>query len=403
MKVLVTDGYSASNIGDLELVAKTVLVCRQRYPDADLVCVATDPDSFLGHVDVEMRESVFSRLSYVHAGAIQKVAFIVRTVAVIAIVSMAALLGKRVLTTCIAGLSPASRSAKRLAAYAGADRVIAVGGGYFANAYLKHSFLTLWVWWIAGKLGAVVETMPVSMEINRGWFKPVVRLLGGSVKWRIRDTHSQRMLTACGLAAPLVPDLAFLNFGAVNLDDPGARRKAILLAPVGGDYLNPAEAADLFEGVAAMIREVFPEHEVFLLAMHSSMQGTHIGGDMLAATQLGDALTRHGKTSRIVAATEYAEVVALCGEMDVVISARMHAGIAALCAGARVGLLAYEEKHTALMGDLSLGTFAIPIRASAKEILELGRRLSASSRDDFIAKTAVYHSQVVSEALPPKR
>ena len=403
MKVLITDGYSASNIGDLELVAKTIFVCRQRFPGAALVCSATDPTSFRGHVDVELRESVFSRLSYVHAGAIRKVAFVVGTISLIAIISMAAMLGRGILARCIVSLAQISRSARRLTGYIGADKVVAVGGGYFANAYLKHSFLTLWVWWIAGKLGAAVETMPVSMEINFGWFKPVVRVLGGAVKWRIRDTHSLRMLNACGLQASLIPDLAFLNFGTVNLEDPALRLRAILIAPVGGDYLSPGEAVSLFAAIAILVRDVFPDHEVLLLAMHSSMQGTHIGGDLFAATQLGDALAVLGLASRIVAVREYAEVVALCAEMDVVISARMHAGIAALSAGARVGLLAYEEKHTALMGDLSLGGFAIPIRAAANDVLELGRRLKASARDDFIAKTRVYHSQVLAEVLPRLR
>lgn len=394
MKILITEAYSASNIGDLELVDRTIAITRTRFPTAQLVCLATDPSSFKGHIDIGVQESVFSRLNYVAAQRVEKLFSILKLFIIISCVSIFALVGGAPLRAWIGLLANFSKTLQRLHSYVDADRVIAVGGGYFANRYWKHSFLTLWTWWVAQRMGIPVETMPISMEITHPVLRYVVRLFGAKLTWRVRDSLSLDALRACGRDGVLVPDLAFINYNESIAQDSPERNGKLMIALVGSDYLDAKSASNLYRDLAEVCAEQFSGYEISLLAMHSSMQGTSIGGDVAACEKFAGCLKEQGIPSEYIRAKTYFEVLTTCGQMDVVISARMHAGIAALCSGARVGLLAYEKKHFALMNDLSLSEYVVSVAASKAELTQLAKNLRASARDKFVTATRKYCIQL---------
>ncbi|HWU12824.1 MAG TPA: polysaccharide pyruvyl transferase family protein [Caulobacter sp.] len=397
MTLLITEAYSASNIGDLELVRRSIEIAQKKYPNRPSVCLAVDPGSF-GDMfpDVRFVTPIFSRLKYLKSKGPARLGLAASWAATIAALSLTGLLPRSAARACAAKLAAAKIVDPAIRFYLEAPNVVAVGGGYLGDQYVKHTVLTMWTWWWAGRVGCAVETMPLSVEIE----KPALRNLAKAtrhVQWRVRDQSSADALAKADVPHVLLPDLAFLNV-ASEAARPREPREGVMVALVGSDYLSPDESQTLSAGLAGALVNNYPDVPVTLLSMHRPVAGTHVGGDQAASDALIDVLAKSGKAASKVNAEVYDDVCNLCAGSDAVISARMHAGIAALCGGAKVALLAYEEKHFALMRDLGLSEFVVDIRASADQIEQMVSRLKAADRSVFIAAAKTYYTKV-SEAL----
>lgn len=386
---LVTDAYSASNIGDLELVKRTIEYASERTNES-VVCLAVDPESFAPYVSVKVDDRLFPRLQFVSAGRFGKLVLALKWALALAMLTVVAFMPVPYRRPAALGLARLHLVSHSVAHYASSSRVIAVGGGYLGDQYVKETFLTTWTWWWATRLGCNVETMPVSFEVEKRLLSRFVRVFTARVTWRLRDSSSVRALRKAGLNAPLVPDLAFTNYS----DTVSRNRLGTTVALVGSDYLDPVEQKQfLYAFASAMAASALPR-PFSVLVMHSTMAKTHVGGDARAAEALVREMERYGETVREVVASTYSEV---CGSMagaEVVVSARMHAGIAGLVSGAKLAMIAYEEKHRALMHDLGLDNFVVDIRAERKEFVELFSRVVDANVDRFRVAAQDYALQL---------
>ncbi|UKO94023.1 polysaccharide pyruvyl transferase family protein [Gordonia amicalis] len=233
--------------------------------------------------------------------------------------------------------------------------------------------------------------MPISCEIESRKLRFVARLLGRRVKWRVRDSASLSSLRRCGIPSELVPDLAFANHR-----ESSQPRDLTVVALVGSDYLGGEAVARLVRGVALAVKERDLPTPISIVTMHTSLSGTSVGGDLDVANLLKNQLSECDVPDvQISSLTSFDDVCVLCERASVVISARMHAGIAALCAGARVGMLAYEEKHFSLMRDLDLGEYVIPITSESSEISALAGRLVNADFRRFRESASRYRTQLI--------
>ena len=361
MKILLTECYSATNIGDLELVSRSLQVASATYPNGKIECIASDPDSFRGIINsLSFKRPIFDRLKMIKGSPVVKVLGMVHAITTVGFFTLAALLPRTLARGLVALFIKFGLGNSTAAEYLSAQRIVAVGGGYLGDKYGKMTILTVWTWWWANRMGCLVETMPMSVEVSTPILTTFLRIFGKKIVWRVRDQASVKVLKACHIQCELVPDLAFLN--AEIMQSAPSSRSGLLVALVGDDYLSETEQSTLFNQLAENIFTHFPQSEVTLLSMHRSMSGTHVGGDVVASQKMSALLESKGIRNSLVNAATYDEVCQHCLNVEYVISARMHAGIAALCSGAKVGLLAYEEKHLALMKDLGLDNFAIDIR-----------------------------------------
>jgi|GEM_PF-5043862 len=394
MNILLTECYSASNIGDLELVSRSLQIASEIYAGSTIECIASDPDSFAPIIaQVPFSRPIFDRLKMIKGNRITKALGAMHAGLTVGAFSVASLLPTsmaRGLVRVFLGLGLGSSTAAK---YLQADRIVAVGGGYLGDKYVKMTALTVWTWWWASRMGCKVETMPMSVEVNTPFLQSILRTFGKNIVWRVRDQASHSVMQQCQINCELVPDLAFLN--AERLNQQLSSRSGLLVALVGGDYLNSDDQAKLYSNLAESIAEVFPTLKVTLLSMHRSMGGTHVGGDVEASQKMAQLLTSKGIENCLVNASIYSEVCDHCQQVEYVISARMHAGIAALCAGAKVGLLAYEEKHTALMSDLGIKAFAVDIRSDKTVLHTLVEGLKQSQAKIFEARTKQYYEKLM--------
>lgn len=395
--VLVSEAYSASNIGDLELVQRSLRYAARYSAQSSVVCLAVDPTSFAPHVPVMVTDRLFPRLQYVRSGRLRKIAVMARWMARITMLSTVALLiPKRMRRRAVINLRRARLTTSSAELYARATSVIAVGGGYLGDQYVKESLLTFWTWWWASRIGNDVETMPLSFEVSGFILKRAAQTLTRRVKWRTRDRASAAALYSAGINSILAPDLAFANSRETRTEG----RRGTLIALVGSDYLKPTEIDRLTDAMADAVASGVPASSpVQLLSMHAPMSDTRVGGDDRASEILENKLRLRGVQSERVSAYTYDEVCDACEKVDVVISARMHAGIAALCVGARTGLLAYEEKHTALMNDLGLGNFVTDIRSPDALIRKLVDEVRGAEREVFVDAAGEYAKRLHSLGL----
>lgn len=384
---LVTDAYTASNIGDLELVRRTVGYAGASTPTEMIVCLAVDPASFDTALGVPVADKLFPRLHYVSSGRLRRVAIAAQWAWTLVCLSMLTALPTRMRRGAVTMLVSLKLIASSADLYARAKRVIAVGGGYLGDQYLKDTLLTTWTWWWASRLGCHVETMPVSFEVRgRALGKLVAAFTRRVVVWRARDSSSKDALARLGIEAPLIPDLAFANYRSHE----GCARRGTVVALVGSDYLDSAEQLEFLDGITTALGSEYAPRPFTILNMHRSMAGTAVGGDHKAALVLAAGLRARQEDVSIAAATTYADVCNVMRSADVAITARMHAGIAALASGARIGMIAYEEKHFALMRDLGLSEFVRDIRSGPQVFVDLIARVSEAPRETFDSQARRY-------------
>ena len=378
-KVLITDAYSASNLGDAELVLQTLKVVKRRGPTRAHV-QAVDTASFAAILlDGEtIGEKLFPRLDYLSASKRARMLVVAKWgIQAIFWTAVCLLPGEQNRRRVL--MAAGTRTLKRMLEH---ESAVAVGGGYLGDQYWKDSLLTAFSWWLLIRSGIPVETMPLSVEFSAGWKGHLWAQLVKRVKFRARDRASVGVLQSLGLRAEELPDLAFYNAGTRRPQS--SPRVSLAIALVGRDYLTAEQVEDLVYAVSAGCRSVGVFH-VGVISMHRSIQGTDVGCDDAASDRLRAGLDAEGIVATSISVRNYRE---LCMEVQgytAVVSARMHAGIAGLCADIPVGLLAYENKHTAMFADMGLSEVVVPITAPLDVIEALLARLIASrSRGNFI-------------------
>lgn len=392
--VIVSEAYSAANLGDLELVERSIEVAKAKHAKSRIICLAVDPRSFVdAGLEVELVERLFPRLRYLEAARTRRVVIALQWIISILLLTAAVLLPARARRPVVRALSQSGIASKHARPYADADHVIAVGGGYLGDQYLKETVLTLWTWWWASRLGNHVETMPISVEIRGAALSRILRMLGQDVTWRARDTASLEILRNQQLNATFVPDLAFFNLR----EDGTSERSGTVVALVGADYLSDIDRRRVVETIAAGFASRLLPLPVRVLSMHAPMGRTAVGADARIAEAFRDALREVDIESSELAARTYEEVCSHCDKAEVVLSARMHAGIAGLCRGAKVALLAYEHKHVALFEDAGLEEFVIDIRR-VEAYRSLFTAVRSATRNRF-TDAAESHFEQLSKAL----
>jgi polysaccharide pyruvyl transferase WcaK-like protein len=66
MKILLTECYSATNIGDLELVSRSLQLASEIYTNGEIECVASDPNSFVNIITTtSFSRPIFDRLKMI--------------------------------------------------------------------------------------------------------------------------------------------------------------------------------------------------------------------------------------------------------------------------------------------------------------------------------------------------
>lgn len=362
MRIVLTDAYSTSNVGDGELVRLTASAVLARYGDRPVV-LATDPASFASEIDdvgAAYITKPLSRRSWRNRRGLARALWLARESAAIAAAAWIPFLPRRFRTRASASFNRLLR-APWFDAITNADLVVAVGGGYLGDKYLRESLVSLVCLRYALSLGSEVQTMPLSVSsADSALIRTALRFTRG-VRYRSREAHTHQILRSLGLNSELVPDLAWLNAGEYAGSE--GPREGIAIAPVGSVFYSvDAPVPKAWPIVEPLIEALPVAATVRLIAMHRWEDALGDGKDDIACTRFAEMIAEARPDLKVecIVPRTYGEVRRAMARSDLAICERLHAALAATTTGTPLFVIGYEPKHE---GVMSLAGLAATCRA----------------------------------------
>lgn len=378
-RILLTDAYSTTNLGDGELVRRSLECVRGHGSVAGVL--ATDPDSFRkDHPGVPLLLAPMSRVAVANKSLFARSYHRGRELG-------------GLLALLIVGVVPLSARKRRKLArsldpfikfgwyrqLSSVDKVVAVGGGYLGDKYSKRTLVSSFYYWSASRMGIAVETMPISISsLNRPFLEVALKIFGKDVKWRARESVTMEILERNGLHAELVPDLAWRNASPPKEDGlPNPRGSRIVVAPVGSDFYTRTEAdsdriLELLE--LAIGHAGAGSADILFVAMHSSDNRLKDGRDDFVCNEIARSARIRWPDAQVEVAkfTSYTELVDYSRTAVIAVCERLHAGIACLSQGTPTIIRAYEPKHEGV-----LVAAGFPATRSGDALVVSGENLAA--------------------------
>jgi polysaccharide pyruvyl transferase WcaK-like protein len=354
LKVVISDAYSPTNVGDGELVRLSIRSVRSRFGVHPTV-LCTDRRGFESDAAFEGSRFVFKPLSRVRWRSLDRVrrlSMVLRDAAGLAL-------------ALFAGALPTSMPMRRrillaigttlripwLSHVGSADILVAVGGGYIGDKYLRESLISLALFRVARSVGAQVETMPMSISsAENRVLRWTLRRFGRGVHWRGREMTTHRILTKLNLRVDGVPDLAWLNAAE---EYKSSETTSLIIAPLGSDFYGAQDAKEpkIWSHIRAHIAELKAGERVSLIAMHYWDDRLQDGRDDRECERVAAMIRELNPSLEVTVLTvrSYEEVLEHMASAKLAVCERLHAALAGLAVGTQTKVVGYEPKHRGVM------------------------------------------------------
>lgn len=372
MRVVISDAYSPTNVGDGELVRLSIESVRTRYGSHPVV-LCTDKQGFESDQAFAGSEFVFKPLSRVRwrgLNAMRRASMVVGDAVGMALALLVA-------------IAPGPTHARRrvisligqvcrlpwLLKVGQAEVLVAVGGGYVGDKYLRESLMTLSLFRVAASVGAAVETMPLSISsANNRILRFALRRFGRNVQWRSREQTTHEILSNQELQTECVPDLAWLN---AHEKYDATQTTALVIAPLGSDFYGALEEQQpkVWPHIKTHIEGLNAGAQVSLIAMHYWDERLKDGRDDQECERVA-ALIKEANPALEVAVLRlksYEEVLGHMASAELAVCERLHAALAGLAVGTQTKVIGYEPKHR---GVLEMAGLAVLTDESVAHIQE---------------------------------
>lgn len=360
-RILLTDAYSTTNIGDAELVLRSIQAVSTRYRVSAVL--ATDPQSFRSHprfqgLGLKFAASPTSRLGLTEPSRLRRMIFLARTTAASAVLIFSSILPVKPTIRCsVARLFNPVVGLDWYTQLLSVDRVAAVGGGYLGDRYLRRTVVSLGYLWCSVRMGRMVETMPISISsADRLLTRIAIRKLGSSIRWRSREDVTSRILSLCGVDYKYVPDLAWWNANENEMEyDVNPSKAELMVAPVGSSFYKFSDqSAVLMKEISAHVDRLSSQGrivEMHLVPMHSYSRFLGDGSDDKVCEDLASRCASLWPDMEIVIdwPVEYADVIGIASRASASVCERMHAALASMTQGTITTIIGYEPKHIGIV------------------------------------------------------
>jgi len=387
VKVVLTEAYSPSNIGDGELVRASLALIGQQFPNSSPAVIALDHGAFKAAFPMTtFHPRPFDRRFLKRRGKIYALTSWGTSIFALTAISFFPGVSARrwIARLCVQLLHPGHEGWRALAS---ANVVIPVGGGYLGDKYTPESYLTLWTYWWLGRQGTQVMTMPISISSASGLLRRALGWVGPSLCWTARESTTFQLLSNLGIHVRAAPDLAFVNAvrprsaeGAPN------GRPLLIVAPVGEDYVPLPLLRGLYTDLASRIAEIWPaDTDVGIVAMHQETPGLADGRDRAAVDIFSNCAEAAGLKTRFIRTPDYGALLVALDRADWLVACRLHAAIGGICAGTPTLAIAYEPKHVGVFADLHLSDFVLGLGDSQATLSAGLDRLMVADRQAFVA------------------
>jgi colanic acid/amylovoran biosynthesis protein len=257
-------------------------------------------------------------------------------------------------------------------AYAGADLVVAAGGGYLYTTSATHGnvvlFINLYCFLCAVLLGtpAALYAQSIGPFAGRRQERLVRGALSRAIVVEVREEVSRRLLEGWRMATPVheVVDAAFLlrarePQGCAEIVERG---DGPLVGMTVRRWFRDLEQQTSYERTMASFVDWLVKERDAIVVLLPQVTFTEGHDDDRETARRVASRTSAGERVRLVEEDlGAAEVKWLCGKMDLFVGTRMHSNIFALSGAVPTVAIAYQPKTSGIMSDLGLGEWAVPI------------------------------------------
>jgi colanic acid/amylovoran biosynthesis protein len=368
LRVLITNAYSARNRGDagiilgmLESLSRTELL-----GDAEFRISSADHVNDARWYPVPTVPSFASlRNGFSRIAAANQLYFLSVLLPVSLLWALAWRLGRL-------DLPVPSRLRRLMREYAGADVVIAAGGGYlYTNSAIRGNIVllvNLYSFFVAVLLGKPVALYAQSIGPFAGsWQAALVRrVLARVLVVEVREEISQRLLDTWKLSTPVrrVADAAFLL--AARPLDRVPNPVEMVGEPVVGmtvrRWFRDRERQATYEAtVSSFVQWLLRARggSVVFLPQVTFVEGSD--DDRVVARRIAEDVAPNERVLVVEDELSAPEIKWLCSRTDVFVGTRMHSNIFALSSGVPAVAIAYQPKTTGIMADLGLEEWVVSI------------------------------------------
>jgi len=265
-----------------------------------------------------------------------------------------------------------------LRTYAGADVVVAAGGGYLYTTSVIHGNVVLLIN-VYSFVFAVLIGKPVGLYAQsigpfagswQSWF--VRRTLSRVALVEVREEVSHRLLDGWRIATliRMVADAAFILEARPPGECPdfvGAMGGPAVGMTVRKWFRDSGQQVDFERTMAAFVDWLIDERgaEVIFLPQVTYAEGHD--DDRETARNVVASVMRIDRVRVVEDELAAAEIKWLCGRMDFFVGTRMHSNIFALSSGVPTLAIAYQPKTEGIMSGLGLGDCVLRIEALTTE------------------------------------
>jgi polysaccharide pyruvyl transferase WcaK-like protein len=354
MRVVISDAYSPTNVGDGELVRLSIHSVRSRYGVQPTV-LCTDKIGFESDSAFEGSEFVFKPLSRVRwrsLDLVQRISMLLKDTLGVALALLAGTLPvpnhlRRRILLFIGG----ALQIPWLISVGKADVLVAVGGGYIGDKYLRESLISLALYRMAVSVGSQVETMPVSISsAEKPALKWALRRFGQGVRWRGRELTTHNILTQLDLQSECVPDLAWLN---ATRNYASSETTSLIVAPLGSDFYGAQDAKEpkVWTHIRPHVAKFKAGERVTLIAMHYWEDRLRDGRDDVECERVAGMIRKLNPSLEVTVlkVRSYEEVLEHMASAKLAVCERLHAALAGLAVGTQTKVIGYEPKHRGVL------------------------------------------------------
>ena len=363
-RIVITHLHGSGNVGDAAIHHAQYAIIKTLFPAAHITVAAALPATLReAFPNATVRRSIHSWV-YADDGSIAPLGIrLRRTVAFM----MAVLLG-RWGSNARWGLDEGERAS--LAAIRSADVVYASGGGYLYDEPAAHPWQRLlgWdLWLVADLLCARAWQRPLVLlpqsigPCTNGPFRIVLRwLLGQAHRIYARDSATRMLLRQWGIAHRNAPDMAWYT------ENPALPAVVSPTQPVlGVSTLDWGAQYSSFRGQAAYEDALVATIEHYAargwrIQLYSQCRETNPAWDDRLVTQR-IALRVTCMVEIMPDIDDPTDLALAYAKLDCLVATRMHAAILRMRSGGSCVVIGYLPKAAALMADLGLAAWHVPI------------------------------------------
>lgn len=352
-KILIPNGTSLKNVGDMAILEILVAKLLDAFPDAVITLHTTDCKLYKSMIGVaRMRENLYSWAVF------QKPYFLHR------IWRMSMLMTFYILSKAHISLPAPGEFGAILNDYREADVIVFVGGGSMRSKKGVKQTLNLLMYMLLIDIAIMMKAPVLIAPISFGPFayrwqeRLVARVLKRIPTVTIRDDISLAKLAANNVQAVRLSDLALLT--AKLSQPPRTISDEFVLGVTIRDWL-PAQKQTVMENAIIDVIERFARKTGAIIQPIVQVSSITYGDiDAELAEKLAAELTqRHVSVRPPVYASEVASACRAYAATDMVLGMRMHSNILAATQHTPFVAIAYEYKTQGVSRDLGLEKYCI--------------------------------------------